>query len=98
MFRSLGDPNRLAILQVLAGGERRVTDLVRAVGTSQANVSGHLACLKDCGLVTYRSEGRAVYYALASPALFEVLRSTEVLLGSVGHRIRLCPRYQGEVA
>ena len=94
LFRGLGDPMRLAILQILTGGERRVTDLVAALGTSQPNVSGHLACLKDCGLVTDRPQGRAVYYALASDALFDVLRSAESLLASVGHQIALCPNYE----
>lgn len=95
LFRSLGDPMRLAILQVLASGERRVTDLVSEVGSSQANVSGHLACLKDCGLVVDRPQGRAVYYSLASAELFDVLRSAEALLASVGHQIALCPNYSG---
>ncbi len=94
LFRSLGDPMRLAILQVLASGERRVTDLVGEVGSSQANVSGHLACLKDCGLVADRPQGRAVYYSLASAELFDVLRSAETLLASVGHQIALCPNYK----
>ena len=93
LFRSLGDPVRLAILQVLAGGERRVTDLVAELGTSQPNVSGHLGCLKDCGLVTDRPQGRAVYYALAHPDLLDVLRSAEGLLDAVGHQIDLCPNY-----
>lgn len=95
MFRSLGDPTRLAILQLLAGGERRVRDLVAEVGSSQANVSGHLACLKDCGLVTDRPQGRAVFYGLAAPELLDVLRSAEDLLESVGHDIALCPNYLG---
>lgn len=94
LFRSLGDPTRLAILQVLTGGERRVTDLVDEVGCSQANISGHLACLKDCGLVVDRPQGRAVYYALASRELFDVLRAAEALLASVGQQIALCPNYQ----
>ena len=93
LFRSLGDPTRLAIVQVLAEGERRVTDLVGELGVSQPSVSGHLACLKECGLVADRPEGRAVYYSLAAPALFNVLRSAEALLESVGHDIELCPNY-----
>lgn len=93
LFRSLGDPSRLAIVQLLAAGERRVTDLVAELGTSQPNVSGHLACLKDCGLVVDRPQGRAVYYSLASPDLLDVLRATDTLLASVGHQIRLCPNY-----
>lgn len=95
LFRGLGDPMRLAILQILARGEHRVTDLVAALGSSQPNVSGHLACLKDCGLVTDRPQGRAVYYALASDEVFDVLRSAESLLASVGHKIALCPKYEG---
>lgn len=95
LFRGLGDPMRLAILQLLANGERRVTDLVAELGTSQPNVSGHLACLKDCGLVVDRPQGRAVYYSLATAELFDVLRSAEELLAAVGHRIQLCPKYGG---
>lgn len=91
LFRGLGDPMRLAILRSLAGGERRVTDLVAEVGTSQPNVSGHLACLRECGLVVDRAEGRAVWYRLAVPELFDVLRATEGLLDHVGHQIELCP-------
>lgn len=91
MFRGLGDPMRLAILRSLASGERRVTDLVAELGTSQPNVSGHLACLRECGLVADRPEGRAVWYRLAVPELFEVLRATEALLDQVGYRIELCP-------
>lgn len=94
LFRSLADPTRLAIVQVLAHGERRVTDIVGELGSSQANISGHLACLKDCGLVTDRPQGRAVYYSLASPELLDLLRSAEALLGSVGHDIALCPNYE----
>jgi ArsR family transcriptional regulator, cadmium/lead-responsive transcriptional repressor len=85
---------RLAILQVLAGGERRVTDIVAELGTSQPNVSGHLACLKDCGLVADRPQGRAVYYSLATADLFDVLRTAETLLASVGHRIELCANFR----
>lgn len=93
LFRSLGDPMRLAILQQLATGERRVTDLVAELGSSQPNISGHLACLRECGLVVDRPQGRAVFYSLASPELFDVLQAAEALLGSVGHQIELCARY-----
>src|SRR5712691_10513995 len=54
LFRGLADPTRLGVLLALQGRERRVVDLVAELGTSQANVSGHLACLRDCGLVADR--------------------------------------------
>lgn len=94
LFRSLGDPMRLAILELLAAGERRVTDLVAELHTSQPNVSGHLACLKECGLVVDRPQGRAVLYRLARPELFELLRAAEALLGATGLEIALCPNYE----
>jgi len=67
LFRSLGDPMRLAIVELLAGGERRVADLVSALHSSQGNVSGHLACLKECGLVLDRPQGRAVLLPVGVP-------------------------------
>ena len=91
LFRSLGDPMRLAIIEILAGGEHRVTDLVQRLDSSQPNVSGHLACLKDCGLVTDRPQGRAVYYRLAHKELFDLLRAGEALLSRTGDDIALCP-------
>lgn len=51
LFRSLGDPTRLAILRRLAVGEARVGELVEEVGLAKSTVSKHLACLKECGLI-----------------------------------------------
>ena len=59
LFRSLGDPTRLAILRRLATGEARVGELVEEVGLAQSTVSKHLACLKECGLVDFEPVGRA---------------------------------------
>ncbi len=94
LFRGFSEPTRLAILAELASGERRVTDLVTVIGSSQANVSGHLACLKDCGLVLDRPQGRQVFYRIATPAVMDVLRSAELLLAVHGHEIELCPNYR----
>lgn len=91
LFRGLGDPTRLAILRHLATEELRVTDLVARLDSSQPNVSGHLACLRECGLVADRPEGRAVWYRLATPEVFDVLQAAEGLLGQVGSKIVLCP-------
>ena len=94
LFRGLADPTRLQILLELQSGERRVVDLVEHLRTSQANVSGHLACLKDCGLVTDRPLGRANYYRLAQPELAALLRSAGTLLAAVGHDVDLCCNYE----
>lgn len=97
LFRSLGDPARLAIVARLAEGEARVVDLTRALGLAQSTVSKHLACLRDCGLVDYRAEGRQSFYALSRPELLDLLRSAERLLAETGEAVALCPAY-GEPA
>lgn len=91
MFRGFADATRLAILLELLDGERCVSDLVRAVGGSQSNVSGHLACLKDCGLVVDRpGERRQVFYRLAGREVAELLVAAERLLAANGAAIELC--------
>jgi len=93
LFRSLGDPARLAILSRLAEGEARVVDLTRLLGLAQSTVSKHLACLRDCRLVDFRTVGRQSYYALSRPELIDLLRSAELLLAETGDAVALCPVY-----
>lgn len=95
MFRSLGDPTRLAIVQHLALGEHRVVDLTAHLGLAQSTVSAHLACLRDCGLVTSRPQGRASMFSLAHPELFALLSAAEKLLAATGDAVVLCPTYGG---
>lgn len=96
LFRGLADRTRLAILGELAGGERRVVDLTGTLGMAQGTISGHLACLRDCGLVVTRPEGRQMYYSLAHTELLDLLRSAEDLLELTGEAVRLCPWYGDE--
>ncbi len=93
LFRGFADPTRLAVLLALKDEEQRVTDIVRRVGTSQPNVSAHLACLKECELVTDRPVGRQVYYRIASREVLELLMAAERLLAQTGHAIDLCGNY-----
>ncbi|MFJ3620569.1 ArsR/SmtB family transcription factor [Streptomyces iakyrus] len=93
LFRSLGEPARLAILLRLAQGEARVVDLVGAVGLAQSTVSAHLSCLRECGLVDSRPEGRSSRYFLARPELLDLLASAEQLLAATGEAVALCPTY-----
>ena len=93
LFHSLADPTRLAIVRHLALGEHRVVDLTAHLGLAQSTVSGHLSCLRDCGLVTARAEGRASLYSLARPELMDLLASAERLLEATGDAVALCPNY-----
>ena len=93
LFHGLADRNRLSIVRHLAQGERRVVDLTQALGLAQGTVSGHLACLRDCGLVVGRPEGRQMFYSLAHPELMELLGAAEQLLALTGEAVELCPNY-----
>jgi DNA-binding transcriptional ArsR family regulator len=95
LFRGLADSSRLAILEALRGGEKTVSDVVAATGLSQPNASTHLACLKDCGLVESRQEGRYVFYRLADARIEGLLRGAEEILAGVAERVYACTRYNG---
>jgi DNA-binding transcriptional ArsR family regulator len=94
LFHGFSDASRLAILRHLALGEHRVVDLTRHLGLAQSTVSKHLACLRDCGLVSSRAEGRASVFSLTHPeAVLDVLAAAERLLGLTGDAVALCPVY-----
>ena len=93
LFRSLGDPTRLAIIRRLAGGEAKVSDLTEDLGLAQSTVSAHVACLRDCGLVLGRPEGRKVFYSLTHPELIDLLAQAETVLAATGNAVSLCPVY-----
>ncbi|GAA2650139.1 ArsR/SmtB family transcription factor [Nonomuraea recticatena] len=91
LFHSLADETRLRIVARLARGEARVVDLTGELGLAQSTVSKHLACLRDCGLVDFRAEGRQSFYSLTRPELMDLLASAEQLLSATGHAVALCP-------
>lgn len=92
LFRSLADPARLAILRHLTLGEHRVVDLTAHLGLAQSTTSAHLACLRDCGLVSVRIVGRSSLYSLSvEPELLALLAAAEQLLATTGDAVTLCP-------
>ena len=90
LYRGLGEPTRLRIVLGLLSGERRVVDLVAELGLAQSTVSAHLACLRECGLLTLHPVGRQSYYGLAHDVR-DLLTATERLLRRTGAEVALCP-------
>jgi DNA-binding transcriptional ArsR family regulator len=74
-LKAMADPMRLRILHLLQGGERCVNDILHEVGGSQANVSKHLARMRQSGLLEARREGTNVFYHVADPTAFAVCRT-----------------------
>ncbi len=93
LFRGFSDPSRLSIVDALRGGPLTVTEIVEATGLSQSNVSNHLSCLRECGLVTCEQEGRYVRYQLSDARVATILGLAEGLLADVAKGVYECTRY-----
>jgi ArsR family transcriptional regulator, cadmium/lead-responsive transcriptional repressor len=94
LFRGFSDPSRLAILDTLRQGAMTVGEIVEETGLSQSNVSNHLGCLRDCGLVTAEQDGRFVYYALSDKRVEHFLQMADELLADVARGVYECVHYE----
>ncbi len=66
-MKAIAHPLRLKILCVLAEDELSVQDIVDSVGTTQSNISQHLAILRDKGVLATRKDANRVYYRIGDP-------------------------------
>ena len=92
-FRGFSDSSRLEILESLRETPRTVGEIVETTGFSQSNVSNHLSCLRDCGLVTAEKQGRYVTYQLSDDRVSDLLNVAESLLADVAQGVYQCTRY-----
>jgi DNA-binding transcriptional ArsR family regulator len=91
-FRAFGDATRLRILALLVERERSVGELVELLGTSQPQVSNHLACLRWCGFVATRRDHRVVYYRLADERISTIVDLADGLLEQNAEHVACCRR------
>lgn len=83
MFRVLGEPGRLALLQEMREGERTVGELVERTGQGQASVSKHLKLMYEAGLLGRRKEGAKVFYRVKEEMVFSLCK---LVCGSLAER------------
>jgi DNA-binding transcriptional ArsR family regulator len=88
-FEALGDPNRRAILTLLANGGRSVGDLAKVLPISRPAVSRHLRLLREAGLVDEQPRGTQRIYRLQADGLEAVRRYLEEVWGDAAARFRL---------
>ena len=93
LFRGFGDPSRLKILEALRSGGQTVSAIIARTQLAQSNVSNHLSCLRDCGLVAAEQRGKYVEYRLSDPRVRELLCLAEALLSDVARGVYECTRY-----
>ena len=89
-FRILGDPTRLRVLELLLDGEKTVTQLVEAIGYPQGRISSHLACLRWCGFIETRRDGKHIHYRLADRRVQDILATARAMLSDNADRVLAC--------
>jgi DNA-binding transcriptional ArsR family regulator len=91
--KALADPTRRRVLVQLIDGPGYPAEMAEEFGTTRANLSNHLTCLRECGLVTATAEGRRVRYELADQRLAGALRElARVVLDGPACPAHLAPR------
>jgi len=86
LFKGMGHPTRLRILEKIVAGEFCVSELGGDLDRRQANISQHLAILRDRGLVTSTRKGRIVCYRLADRRIAKVIRQVRHIFGLTGEK------------
>lgn len=74
IFRAAGDPARLALLAMLSGGERCVSELAEASGDAMSTVSQRLRVLRTEGMIRRRRDGKHIHYGLADDHVADLVR------------------------
>ena len=80
LFKALGHPARVRVLELLSEGDRSVGDMQPLVGVEASHLSQQLAVLRRAGVVTSRKQGAAVVYALRDPEIVTLLAAAKRVL------------------
>ena len=97
-FQVLADPTRVRIVELLLEGEKNVSELVRGLAVPQARVSSHLGCLRWCGYIGSRREGKFVYYRITDPRVSDLMRLARTIMAGNAEAIASCLRLNEETA
>jgi len=90
-YKALGDRTRMDILKMLSNGNSlTVTEIYRRLGREQNLISHHLACLKNCGLVAAKKEGKQVFYRIRNKKVLKLLKLTDVYIKDILESVLAC--------
>lgn len=91
-IRGFSDKTRLQILHSIKRKERTVTQIVDELKGNQSNISQHLACLKGCGIIVGRQEGKYIYYSLRNEQVAQLLDMMDVVFDQVEAEVAACDK------
>jgi len=91
-IKGFADKTRLEILETIKDDEKTVQQIVDDIKGNQSNVSQHLACLKGCGIVTARQDGKFIHYSLRDEHVKNLLAMFDTVLGDVEQQVAACDK------
>src|SRR4030066_1315427 len=80
ILKTLAQPTRLKILELLRNGEKCICEIVPAIHGGQSNISRHISLMQKSHLVTTRKDGVKVMVKVKDPKIFEILDRVSILL------------------
>jgi len=83
LLQCIGEPTRLQILRLLAGGEKYVGEIVETLKAEQSLVSYHLRHLRECNIVIARQDAQRIYYRLSDARLAEMVNTSEAVVKDI---------------
>ncbi|MER2006142.1 MAG: metalloregulator ArsR/SmtB family transcription factor [Psychrobacillus sp.] len=93
LVHGFSNKTRLQILESIKDKEKTVSEIVEEINGSQSNISQHLACLKGCGIIVGRNEGKYIYYSLRNQHIRDLLTMFDVVLKDIEKDMASCERH-----
>jgi DNA-binding transcriptional ArsR family regulator len=91
-FHGLSNPARLKIAVSLLDKEKSVSELMDELGMKQAQISNQLSCLRHCGFVSSRQEGKFVFYKVTDDRVREIIKLAYFVVADNASQINSCTR------
>jgi DNA-binding transcriptional ArsR family regulator len=91
-IRGFSDKTRLQILHSIKNKQLTVSQIVDELKGNQSNISQHLTCLKGCGIIVGRQEGKYVYYSLRNEQIIQLLHMMDVVFDQVEAEVAACDK------
>lgn len=89
-LHGFGHKTRVQILDTLKTGEKTVSEIISTINGSQSSISQHLACLRGCGIIIGRQDGKYMYYRLRNDKIHQLLETFEDILLDIENDVMSC--------
>lgn len=93
LIHGFSNKTRIQILESIKDQEKTVSQIIEEIKGNQSNISQHLACLKGCGIIKGRNEGKYIYYSLRNQHIRDLLTMFDIVLEDVENNVSCCEHH-----